>query len=93
MALKLTKTEISILLQVLGIARAQGVQTSHAFMLFLIGEHGDCLDRARVNEQKSESSKRTLRQRRMYGQIAMKQRALAKRLSNLIDKINRSRRG
>jgi len=90
--LKLSKTEISILLQALGTAYAQGVQTSRDFMFFLDREYQDCLDRARVNEQKSESTTRTLRQRRMYGQIAMKQRAVAKRLSDIITKIDASRR-
>ena len=92
MSLKLTKTEIDILFQAMGKARACGVKTPHAFMVFLDAEHRDSLDRARVNEQKSESTKRTLRQRRMFGQTAMRQRAFAKRLSNLITKIDTSRR-
>jgi len=92
MPLKLTKTEIDILFQAMGKARVCGVKTPHAFMVFLDDEHQNYLDRARANEQKSESTKRTLRQRRMFGQIAMRQRAFAKRLSDIITKIDASRR-
>jgi hypothetical protein len=91
--LKLTQEEITILLTALGRAHAAGVSTSADFMCYLTEEHQNSLDRAHVNERKSEDVKRTVRQRRMFGEMVMKQRAYAKRVSNLIIKIDRSRRG
>jgi len=91
MALKLTKEEISSLLDSLRVAYSNGCRTPGEFLNYLDGENGYYLLRAKEYERKARDSKKSHLMSRQLWNIASNCRKKARFSRRLHTKITKSR--